>query len=172
MPQARPRAEPFSGYRVALAQAGRSFDFTDLPTRYSALAGLLAGGRPDLLTPHEAGGPYDAVDRVAQQLGVPFLLRFTPVRCGHSSALPIPALALSSTEILYLVHQGLFGGVRCRDAAVAAMAACGTLPVPALGLKPLRRGASRTEIEHHVDLLIEREVEVHARSHAARRQTS
>ncbi len=171
MPQAHPRAEPFGGYRIALAQAGRSFDFTDLLKRHPALAGLLASGRPDLLTAHEAGELYDAVRRVAQQLGVPFPLRFTPVRCGRSSTLPFPALALSATEILCLVHEGLYGGARCRDAAVAATAACGASPVPAVELKPLRRGATLTEIERHVDLLIEREAELRGVTHDAGHQT-
>jgi hypothetical protein len=172
MPQANPRAEPFTGYRIALAQATTAFDFADLPSQHPDLATLLAGRRPDTLTAHEARDVFDAAERAANQHGLRFPLRFTPVRCGRSSALGFPALALSATEILYLVHDGLFGSARCRAAAIAATAACGALPVPAVGLKPLRRGASQTEIERHVDLLIEREAEVRAHSQVAGRRIS
>jgi hypothetical protein len=45
-------------------------------------------------------------------------------------------VALSATEILHLVHDGLYGSARCREAAIA---------------------------ERHVDILIDREPELHLR---------
>src|SRR6266542_2876104 len=125
MSESRPRAEPFSGYRIAFAQAGRSFDFADLPSRFPAVSDLVAGRRPDLLAPREADALYDAVDRAGQRDSVAFPLRFTPVRYGRSRTRPFPALALTATEILHLVHEGLFAAHRCREAAIAATAVCG-----------------------------------------------
>ena len=101
---------------------------------------------------------------VRAQLGEPFPLQFTPVRCTRGRALQFESVALSGGEILHLVHDGFFGSARCREAAIAAVQACGALPVPALGLPPLPRHASRATAERYVDTLIDREPELHLRS--------
>jgi len=157
------RDGPFSGYRVTLAPAAASIILVAFATQYPALADLLAGRQPDQLTAREAAALFDVVAIAAREQGVPVPLRFIPVRCGRSHALSFEAIALSATEILHLVHDGFFGSVRCREAAIAAVQACGALPVPPIGLSPLSRRASPTAAEHHVDQLIEREAELRHR---------
>ena len=78
------------------------------------------------------------------------------MRCARGRALPFEAVALSAPEILHLVHAGFFGPARGRE-AIAAVEACGALPVPVLGLQPFRRGGGRAAAERHVDALIEGE---------------
>jgi hypothetical protein len=94
-------------------------------------------------------------------------LRFTPVRCARGRALVFEAVALSAAEVLHLVHDGFFGTDRGRHAAIAAVQACGALPVPALMLSPVRRGVPCALAERHVDGLIEREPELRSRGQLA-----
>ena len=109
---------------------------------------------------------YDAAESVSRALGEPFPLQFAPVRCTRGRALPFESVAMSAGEILHLVHDGFFGLVRCREAAIEAVRACGVLPVPALGLPPLPRHATRATAESYVDTLIDREPELHLRQGA------
>jgi len=113
-----------------------------------------------------ANAVYDAAESASRTLGERFPLQFTPVRCTRGRALQFESVALSATEILHLVHDGLYGSARCREAAIAAVQACGVLPVPALGLPPLPRRATRATAESHVDTLIDREPELHLRQGA------
>jgi hypothetical protein len=106
---------------------------------------------------------YDAAEAAARELGVPMPLRLTPVRSSGGPARPLVAVALSAPEVLHLVHDGFFGALRGRQAAIAAAQACGALPVPALGLPLLQRGQTPLGAEQHVDTLIEREPELHSR---------
>ena len=156
-----PPGGPFSGYRVTLAHEAPTRRLEELASDRPALAALLAGQRSVALSARQAATLYDAIEPVVRAAGLPAPLRFTPVRCTRSRALPFEAVALSPTEILYLVHDGFYGPARCRAAAIAAVEACGALPVPALALAPLPRRTSRAAAERHVDALIEREPEIH-----------
>lgn len=128
----------------------------------------LLGGRQSItLAPPNAEAAYEATARAVRGSDVAFPLRFTPVRCASPRALPFEAIALSPAEILHLVHTGFFGADRGRQAAIAAVQACGALPIPALMLSPVQRGASPVLAERHVDTLIEREPELRARGHLA-----
>jgi len=158
-----PPGGPFSGYRVTLAHEAPPLRLDELASDRPALAALLAGQRSVALSARQAATLYDAIEAVVRAVGLPVPLRFTPIRCTRSRALPFEAVALSPTEILYLVHDGLYGPARCRAAAIAAVEACGALPVPALALAPLPRRTSRAAAERHVDALIDREPELHGR---------
>ena len=166
MPTPNSRLDPFVGYRVALAtEAGASVLFRLAPP-HPAVRALLAGQRSVTLPPRDAAAVYDAAESVSRALGEPFPLQFTPVRCTRGRALQFERVALSAGEILHLVHDGFFGLARCRAAAIEAVRACGVLPVPALGLPPLARHATRATAESYVDTLIDREPELHLRQGA------
>jgi len=158
-----PAGGPFSGYRVTLAHDAATLPLAELASHHPALAALLPGQHSVALSGREAGALYDVIEPLVREKGLSIPLRFTPVRCRRSRALPFEAVALSPTEILYLVHDGFFGPARCREAAIAAVEACGALPVPALVLAPLPRRALRAAVESHVDALIDRESELHGR---------
>jgi hypothetical protein len=128
---------------------------------------LLAGRRTVTLAPKIAGAAYQATLLAIRGTEVPFPLRFTPVRCARGRALPFESVSLDASEILHLVHDGFFGADRGRQAAIAAVRACGALPVPALTLAPLRRGTAPAVAERHVDTLIEREPELRSRGQLA-----
>ena len=119
----------------------------------------------------DAGTVYDAIETAARETSAPFPVRFRPIRCARGRALPFEAVALSPDEVLYLVHEGFFGTARGREAAIAAVQACGALPVPALGLPPLQRGSPVSAAERHVDTLIEREPELHVATRRPRGRT-
>jgi hypothetical protein len=70
---------------------------------------------------------------------------------------------MSAVEVLHMVHEGFFGPLRCREAAIAAVQACGALPAPTIGLGPVARRAPREVAERHVDALIDREAELRTR---------
>ena len=163
MPTPNPRLEPFVGYRVTLAPDVGASSLPRLAPLHPAVRALLAGQRTATLSLREADALYDAAESVSGGLGEPFPVRFTPVRCKRGRALPFETVALGAEEILHLVHGGFFGSARCREAAIAAVQACGVLPVPALALPPLLRHAPRGTAERHVDTLIEREPELHLR---------
>ena len=127
---------------------------------------MLAGQRSVTLPPRDASVLYDSAESVSRALGEPFPLQFTPVCCTRGRALQFERVALSAGEILHLVHDGFFGLVRCREAAIEAVRACGVLPVPALGLPPLPRRTARSTAESYVDTLIDREPELHLRQGA------
>ena len=166
MPTANSRPDPFIGYRVALAtEAGASVLFRLAPP-HPAVRALLAGQRSVTLPPRDAAAVYDAAESVSRALGEPFPLQFTPVRCTRGRALQFESVALSAGEILHLVHDGFFGLARCREAAIAAVQACGALPVPVLGSAPLPRDATRATAESYVDTLIDREPDLHLREGA------
>jgi len=86
-----------------------------------------------------------------------------PIRCNRKRALPFESVAISAVEVLHIVHEGFFGGLRCREAAIAAVQACGALPVPTIGLALVARRAPREVAERHVDALIDRESELRTR---------
>ncbi len=166
MPTPNPRLDPFIGYRVTLATEADASAMLGLAPPHPAVRALLAGQRSVTLPPRDAAVVYDAADGVSRALGKPFPLQFTPVRCTHGRALQFERVALSAGEILHLVHDGFFGWARCREAAIAAVQACGVLPVPVLGLPPLPRQATRATAENYVDKLIDREPELHLRQGA------
>jgi hypothetical protein len=153
--------EPFIGYRLALAPMADSSVQTCPAPSHHAVRALLAGQRSVAVSLREAVAVYEAMDRSPRASGEPFPIRFTPVRCRRGRALPFERVALSGLEILYLVHDGFFGSVRCREAAIAAVTLCGALPVPALALPPLARHCSRATAERYVDTLIDAEPELH-----------
>ncbi len=166
MPKPNPRAEPFVGYRVTLAPEQFAPGQARLVSQHPALRALVAGQRSVMLAPLEAATLYESMDPVRDSLAGAFPLRFTPVRCRRGRALPFETVALSAAEILHLVHDGFFRWARCREAAIAAVQACGVLPVPALGLPPLPRRTARSTAESYVDTLIDREPELHLRQGA------
>ena len=166
MPTPDSRPDPFIGYRVALATDADASALLRLAPPHSAVRALLDGQRSVTLPPRDAAAVYDAAESVSLALGEPFPLQFTPVRCTRGRALPFERVALSAGEILHLVHDGFFGLARCREAAIAAVQACGGLPVPALGLPPLQRHATRATAESYVDTLIDREPDLHLREGA------
>jgi len=163
MPTPNSRLEPFVGYRVTLAPDAGASSLPRLAPLHPAVRALLDGQRTATLSLREADALYDAAESVSGGLGEPFPVRFTPVRCKRGRALPFETVALAAEEILHLVHDGFFGSARCREAAIAAVQACGVLPVPALALPPLLRHATLGTAERHVDTLIEREPELHLR---------
>ena len=163
MPTPNPSLEPFVGYRVTLAPDAGAASLPRLAPLHPAVRALLAGQRTATLSLREAEALYDAADSVSGGLREPFPVRFTPVRCKRGRALPFETVALGADEILHLVHDGFFGSARCREAAIAAVQACGVLPMPTLDLPPLPRHASRTTAEGRVDALIDREPELHRR---------
>jgi hypothetical protein len=166
MPKPNPRPEPFVGYRVTLAPEADSSIQPRLVSQHAALRALVAGQRSVTLAPGEAATLYDSIEQVPEHLGAAFPLRFTSVRCRRGRALPFETVALSTDEILHLVHDGLFGSACCREAAIGAVQACGVLPVPALALPPLPRHSARATAERHVDTLIDHEPELHLRQGA------
>src|SRR6266545_6709821 len=166
MPTPNSRLEPFVGYRVTLVPEADTSNLAGLSPPHPAVGALLAGQRFVTLGPREVDALYDSIEQVPGDRAAAFPLRFTPVRCRRGRALPFETVALSAAEILHLVHDGFFGSARCREAAIAAVQACGVLPVPALALPPLQRHASRAVSESHVDTLIEREPELHRRQGA------
>ena len=152
--------EPFVGYRLALAPEADASNRASLARSHPAVGALLGGQRSVAVSLQEAVVVYEAMDRRPRASGEPFPIRFTPVRCRRGRALPFERVALSGAEILYLVHDGFFGSVRCREAAIAAVTVCGALPVPALALPPLPRHCSRATAERYVDTLIDAEPEL------------
>ena len=148
---------PFSGYRVTLAPN------MSLPTatQQDPVLTTLAAGGSVLISEHEASALYDSIEADANARAFP--LRFVPIRCNRKRALPFESVAMSAVEVLHMVHEGFFGGLRCREAAIGAVQACGALPVPAIGLGPVARRASSEVAERHVDALIDREAELHTR---------
>ncbi len=163
MPTPNSRLEPFVGYRVTLAPEADTSNLARLSPPHPAVGALLAGQRFVTLGPREVAALYDSIEQVPGDRAAAFPLRFTPVRCRRGRALPFETVALSAAEILHLVHDGFFGSARCREAAIAAVEACGVLPVPTLGLPPLPRHGLRATAERHVDTLIDREPELHGR---------
>ncbi len=166
MPTPNSRLDPFIGYRVALATEAGASVLLRLAPPHPAVSALLAGQDSVTLPPRDAAVLYDSADSVSRALGEPFPLQFAPVRCTRGRALQFESIALSAGEILHLVHDGFFGLVRCREAAIEAVRACGVLPVPALGLPPLPRHATRATAESYVDTLIDREPELQHRQGA------
>jgi hypothetical protein len=158
---------PFIGYRVALVSDVNQPGLDAFVPIHPVFGTLLGGRRSVTLAPAKAAAVYDAAVRAARDGDAVFPLRFTPVRCARGRALPFEAIALGAAEILHLVHDGFFGPDRGRQAAIAAVQACGALPVPALMLVPLQRGVSTTGAAHHVDTLIEREAELRSRGQLA-----
>ena len=163
MPTPNSRLEPFVGYRVTLAPDAGASSLPRPAPLHPAVRALLDGQRAATLSLREADALYDAADSVSGGLGEPFPVRFTPVRCKRGRALPFETVALGAEEILHLVHDGFFGSARCREAAIAAVQACGVLPMPTLALPPLPRHAPRATAEGRVDALIDREPELHRR---------
>ena len=150
---------PFSGYRVTLAPK------TTLPISPQAdpmLATLTAGGSI-VISEREAAALYDSIEAAANACALAFPLRFVPIRCNRKRALPFESVAISAVEVLHMVHEGFFAALRCRESAIAAVQACGALPVPTIGLGPVARRAPREVAERHVDALIDREAELHTR---------
>lgn len=150
---------PFSGYRVTLAPD------TSLPTPTQAdpvLTTLIAGGSA-VISERHAAALYESIEAAAKTRALAFSLRFVPIRCNRKRALPFESVAISAAEVLHIVHEGFFGALRCREAAIAAVQACGALPVPTIGLGPVTRRARREIAERHVDALIDREAELHTR---------
>ena len=166
MPTPDSRPDPFIGYRVAPAREAAPSVLFRLAPPHPAVRALLGGQRSVTLAARDAAVLYDAAESVLRALGEPFPLQFTPVRCTRGRALQFERVALSAGEILYLVHDGFFGLARCREAAIDAVQACGGLPVPALGLPPLPRHATRATAESYVDTLIDREPDLHLREGA------
>jgi hypothetical protein len=158
---------PFIAYRVALANDVNHRNLEGFGVIHPVFGGLLGGKRSLTLAPARAAAVYDAIARAVRGSDLPFPLRFTPVRCARGRALPFEAVALSAAEILHLVHDGFFGADRGRQAAIAAVQACGALPLPALMLSPIRRGVPTAVAERHVDTLIEREPELRSRGQLA-----
>jgi hypothetical protein len=148
---------PFIAYRVALDNDANRRDLAAFLPIHPAFGTLLGGRRGLTLAPANAEALYEATARAVRDNDVAFPLRFTPVRCARGRALPFEAVALSAPEILHLVHEGFFGPARGREAAIAAVRACGALPVPALGLPPIGRDVGRAAGERYVDALIEGE---------------
>ena len=163
MPTPDSRPDPFIGYRVAQATEADASSLLRLAPSHPAVRALLDGQRTATLSLREADALYDAAESVSAGLGEPFPVRFTPVRCKRGRVLPFETVALGAEEILHLVHNGFFGSARCREAAIAAVQACGVLPMPTLALPPLPRHAPRTTAEGRVDALIDREPELHRR---------
>ena len=160
-------AAPFSGYRVTLV-SGSSLPESAEDVREHPVLARLRAGKGAVLSPRDAAILYETVEAAAEKDGSVLPLRFTPIRCNRKRALPFESVALSANEILHIVHEGFFGGLRCRQAAIAAVQACGALPVPSIGLAPVGRRAPRTIAEQHVDALVDREAEVHVRPADAR----
>ena len=152
-------AGPFSGYRVTLAPKTSWPIFTKADP---VLTTLTAGGSV-VISEREAAALYESIEAAANARSLEFPLRFVPIRCDRKHALPFESVAISAVEALHMVHEGFFGGLRCREAAIGAVQACGALPVPAIGLGPVARRASRVVAERHVDALIDREAELHTR---------
>jgi len=158
-----PSGTPFVGYRVTLARNDAQRTLLAIVSSagaHEALHSLVSADRPVILSAGAAAALYDTVERLCCRLRLAFPLRLMPIRCRRGRALPFESVALSSVEILHLVHDGYFGTARGRDAAIAAVEACGALPVPALALRPVWRGAPRLAVERHVDTLIDREAEL------------
>ncbi len=153
-------AQPFDGYRITPTSdaARRSLRAVHAPSQalLETLQILRAPRRGLSLGTRDAAALYDAVEPAARELGLPFPLRFTPMRRGPR----FEAAPLSAFELLHLVHEGFWGAVRGREAALAAVESYGAQPVPALGLGALPRRAMRTAAERHVDTLIDREPEL------------
>jgi hypothetical protein len=150
---------PFSGYRVTLAPK------TSLPPSTQAdpvLATLTAGGSV-VISERDAAALYESLEAAASARAQAFPLRFVPIRCDRNRALPFESVAIRAVEVLHLVHEGFFGALRCREAAIAAVQACGALPVPTIGLGPVARRAPREVAERHVDALIDREAQLEIR---------
>jgi hypothetical protein len=160
-------ASPFIAYRVALARDVDRHQLEHFGSIHPVFVALLAGRRAVTLAPKNADAAYQATLLAIRRTEVSFPLCFTPVRCARGRALPFESVALDASEILYLVHDGFFGADRGRQAAIAAVQACGALPVPALRLAPLRRGTAPAIAERHVDTLIEREPELRFRGQLA-----
>jgi len=159
-----PPSLPFVGYRVSLiGEAGQLVLTAGAPTD-PAFRALATGQRAITVPVAQAAALYDAAELAGRAQEVPMPLSFVPVRCTRGRALPFARVALSAVEILYLVHDGFFGPDRGRQAAIRAVEACGALPVPGLALPPLGRHAPAVSAERHVDVLIEREPELHARA--------
>ena len=114
MPTPNSRVEPFVGYRVALATEADTSSLLRLAPPDQTVQALLAGQRSITLTPRVANAVYDAAESASRALGERFPLQFTPVRCTRGRALKFESVALSATEILHLVHDGLYGSARCR----------------------------------------------------------
>ena len=162
-----PPASPFIAYRVALAREVDHRQLEDFGSVHPVFGALLGGRRSLTLTLKSAECLFDATTLASRDCNVVFPLRFTPVRCARGRALPFESVALDATEILYLVHDGFFAAEHGRQAAVAAVQACGALPVPALSLAPLRRDTASVLAERHVDTLIEHEPELRLRGQLA-----
>lgn len=156
-------AQPFDGYRIAPTSeaARRTLRAVHAPSQalLETLQMLRTSRDGMSLCTAEAAALYDAVEPVAHELGLPFPLRFTPLRRGPR----FEAVPLSAFELLHLVHEGFWAGVRGREAALAAVASCGAQAVPVLGLDALPRGATRAAAERQVDTLIDREPELRHR---------
>ena len=162
-----PPASPFIAYRVALARDVNHRQLEHFRSVHPVFGALLAGRRTVTLAPKIADAAYQATLRAIRGTEVSFPLRFTPVRCARGRALPFESVSLGPSEILFLVHNGFFGAERGRQAAIAAVQACGALPVPALSLAPLRRDTAAAVAERHVDTLIDREPELRSRGQLA-----
>ncbi len=162
IPPTPPRL-PFVGYRVSLTCEIGAIDLAAIAPTDPAFRVLAAGQHVITISLAQAAALYDAAEPAARAQGVPVPLSLVPIRCPRGRALPFVRVALSTAEILYLVHDGFFGPDRGRQAAIRAVETCGALPVPGLALPPLRRGVLAPSAERHVDTLIEREPELHAR---------
>lgn len=160
-----PPSAPFVGYRVSLTgEAAAGLAHLSGASSDPAWRALVAGQHAISISLAQARALFDAAESAARAQGASVPLSFVPVRCACGQALPFLRVALSAAEILYLVHDGFFGPDRGRLAAIRAVEACGALPVPGLGLPPLGRRVSAVSAERHVDVLIERGPELHARA--------
>ena len=155
---------PFSGYRVTLAP---NMSLPILTNPDPVLATLSAGGSV-VISERHAAALYESIAAAANARLLAFPLRFVPIRCDRKRALPFESVAMSALEVLHMVHEGLFGTLRCREAAIVAVQACGALPVPTIGLGPVAHRAPREVASRHVDTLIDREAELRTRDRDAR----
>jgi hypothetical protein len=160
-------SRPFSGYHVTLVPGSTLPEFGECSIEHPLLAALKAG-RPVVLSLRDATTLYEQAEADSGKQVSEGSIAFTPIRCNRPRALPFESVALNAIEILCIVHEGFFGTRRCREAAIAAVQTCGALPVPSIGLGPVKRRAQRSVAEHHVDTLIDREADIHI--HPAGRQ--
>ena len=161
MPAHTPRGEPFIGYRVTLAPDIRPSLLHAMRTaQLPILQAVASRSGPVIVPAAHAASVYETVQSLAREHGAPLPLLFHPVRPDLGPARRFEAQPFAPTDILHLVHEGFFGSERCREAAIAAVEACGAQPVPALALAAVQRGSPRARCERHVDILIDREAEL------------
>ena len=129
----------------------------------------LRAGHSLVVSQRDTATLCETIEAAANKHALPFLLRFVPIGCNGQRALPVESIAMSAVGVLHMVHEGFFGALRCREAAIEAVQACGSLPVPSIGVGPVAHRAPLALTEHHVDRLIDREAELHAHQTSTRR---